>query len=384
MTFDHSLSAPRRIDRSHQAAVPIFFLLLGIVYASWAARIPAIRDALQLNPAQLGMVLFSGGVGAVASFPVAAWLVRRFGARRAAWYSGVLLLTLLPCLALAPHIGLLLVAMAGLGGASSCFDVAINALGAEAERIAGRSIMSLLHAWFCVGTLSGALLGSLLAGAAVTPFAHFGAVAIPLALLLWFAYRAAPSGKPASGEEKKSFAMLHGPLATLGIIGFCGAMAEGSIADWSGVFMKDQLGAGDGIAPLGFAAFAALMLAARLACDRLKDRFGARRVVALGALLAAIGVFIVVQLFSVALTVAGFALMGAGLAALFPFVFSAAARHGPTALAGVATVSYSGSLIGPPLIGFLAQGWGMRAALAFIGVLSIAIAMAASRARWLE
>jgi MFS family permease len=173
-------------------------------------------------------------------------------------------------------------------------------------------------------------------------------------------------------------------LIILGVIGFCGAMAEGSIADWSGVFMKDQLAADDGVAPLAFAGFSALMLAARLVCDRLKDRFGARRVVALGALLAAVGVVIAVLGFNVVLTIAGFALTGAGLAAVFPFVFSAAGRHGATALAGVATLSYSGSLIGPPLIGFLAQGWGMQAALAFIALLSVAIACMASRAALLE
>jgi MFS family permease len=180
------------------------------------------------------------------------------------------------------------------------------------------------------------------------------------------------------------FAIAHGPVIALGVIGFCGAVAEGSIADWSGVFMKDQMYVHDGVAPLAFAGFACLMLLARLVCDPLKDRFGARRVVSLGALLAAAGVFIAVLALNVPLTIAGFALAGAGLASVFPFVFSAAGRHGSTALAAVATFSYSGGLIGPPVIGFLAQGWGMQAGLAFIGLLAIAIAAAASRARWLE
>jgi MFS family permease len=362
----------------------MLFILLGVVYATWAARIPSIRDAQQLNAAQLGLVLLGGGIGAVVSFPIAAGLVNHRGARHAAWYAGLALLLVLPCLALAPGIAWLIVGMLGLGAASSCFDVAINALGAEAERAAGRSIMSLLHAWFCVGALAGALLGSAMAGAGVTPLAHFSAISIVLALPLWFAWQslADDNGEPA--PPGKHFVLLHGPLVALGVIGFCGAMAEGSIADWSGIFMKDELAAGDGAAPLAYAAFAALMLIARLVCDRLKDHFGARAVVAAGALMAAAGTFTAVLALNVPLTIAGFALTGAGLAAVFPFVFSAAGRHGATALAGVATLSYSGSLIGPPLIGFLAQGWGMRAALALVGLLGVTIAVVASRAKWLE
>jgi MFS family permease len=170
----------------------------------------------------------------------------------------------------------------------------------------------------------------------------------------------------------------------LGVIGFCGAIAEGSLVDWSSVYMRDAMMASEGVAPLGFAAFAALMLLARLVGDRLKDRFGARHVVAFGALIAAAGIFIAVFAPGIAPAIAGFGLAGAGLAAVFPFVYGAAARHGPTALAGVATLGYSGSLLGPPAIGFIANHYNMHAALGFIGVLSIAVAAAAIKAKWLE
>lgn len=379
-----SLRTSSRFTSFQKTATPFLFILLGVIYASWAARIPSIRDALQLNPAQLGFVLLGGGLGAVASFPLAAGMVGRFGGRRAAWYAGLGLIVILPCLALAPNMVWLIAATVGLGVGSGCFDVAINAIGAASEKVAGRSTMSLLHAWFCLGAMCGALLGSAMAGMSITPLMHFGATSIVLALPLYIAYRALPSDRPAPYTAKKYFAVAHGPLFALGVIGFCGAVAEGSIADWSGVFMKDQLHVGDGMAPLAYASFACLMLVARLVCDRLKDRHGARRVVACGALFAACGIFIAVFAWNVPLTILGFALAGAGLAAVFPFVFSAAGRHGSTALAAVATFSYSGGLIGPPIIGFLAQGWGMRAALAFIGVIGIGIAATASRAKWLE
>jgi fucose permease len=384
MTTELSASTACRASRLQQAAAPMLFFLLGMVYATWAARIPAIRDALHLSPAQLGMVLLCAGIGAVLAFPLAAWLIGHYGARRAAWYSGCGQLLTLPALALAPDMPWLMLAMIGLGASISCFDVAINALGAEAEQAAGRSIMSLLHAWFCVGTFAGALLGSAMAGMGIAPLLHFGTVAALLLIPLRLGYQALPFDRPDPMAGKKYFTLPHGPLAALGVIGFCGAVAEGSIADWSGVFMRDQLAAGEGTAPLAFAAFSALMLVARLIGDRLKDRFGARRPVAFGALLAALGLLIALPAFNVPLAIAGFALAGAGLAAVFPFVFSAAGRHGSTALAGVATMGYSGGLIGPPLIGFIADGLGLQAALGFIALLSIAIAAAASRASWLE
>jgi MFS family permease len=374
-----SASSPLR-----RIAVPFLFVLLGVIYASWAARIPAIRDALALTPAQLGFVLLAGGFGAAASFPLAAGAVAHFGARRAAWHAGLALIVLLPCVAFAPDMAWLLLAMLGLGGAIGCFDVAINALGAENEKAAGRSIMSLLHAWFCLGTMCGALFGSAMAGAGMPPWLHYCIVSLSLAAPLFIAYRVIPPDSPTPGTAKKYFAIAHGPVVALGIIGFCGAVAEGSIADWSGVFMTDQLRVGDGIAPLAYAAFACLMFCARLLCDRLKDRHGARPVVACGAAFAACGLLLAVLAVDVPLTIAGFACAGAGLAAVFPFVFSAAGRHGAASLAAVATFSYSGGLLGPPVIGFLAQGWGMRAALAFVVFIAAAIAAAASRARWLE
>ena len=375
------IPAPSRLTR---IAAPFLFILLGVIYASWAARIPAIRDNLTLDPAQLGFVLLGAGIGAVTSFPLAAWMVDRFGGPRAAWYAGLGLLLTLPCLALAPSLLWLIAAAFFLGAGSGCFDVAINAIGTEQERLAGRSTMSLLHAWFCVGTLSGALLGAAMAGMGITVAMHFSLIAIVMLPLLYLCAHSLPSMRAERDPTRKLFAVAHGPLVMLGIIGFCGAVAEGSIADWSGVFMTDRLHVHDGVAPLAFAGFACLMLLARLVCDRFKDRFGARRVVASGALLAAAGLVIALLAVNVPITIAGFALAGAGLAAVFPFVFSAAGRHGSTALAAVATFSYSGGLIGPPVIGFLAHHWGLSFGLCFVAVLAIGIAIAASRARWLE
>ncbi|EJM95855.1 MFS transporter [Herbaspirillum sp. YR522] len=365
-------------------AIPLLFMLLGVVYATWAARIPAIRDILQLDAATLSIVLLCGGGGAVASFPLAAWITGHYGARHGTLYSGLVLLVSLPLLALAPNLWLLMAASLLYGAASSCFDVAINALGAQAEHEAGRPIMSMLHGWFCVGTFSGALAASGIAAMGVPPIWHFLLVTALFLPSLRMAYLALPDDRPEHDPHRKIFAVPHGHLVVLGVIGFCGAIVEGSIADWSGIYMKDHIGASDGGTPLAYAAFAGMMLIMRMVGDRLKQRFHARRVVTLGTLGAACGMAIAVAAESMGPAILGFAIAGAGVAAVFPFVFSAAGRHGSTALAAVATLGYSGSLIGPPAVGFLAHGWGLPASLALIGLLCVAIAICSSRARWLE
>ena len=362
----------------------MLFVLLGILFGSWAARIPSVRDALHLSAAQLGLVLLCGGIGAILAFPISAWMITHFQARRTVLYSGIGVLLWLVGMAAASRIELLMAALIGFGVCASTFDVAINLVGARVEQIAQRSIMSMMHAWYCVGTFGGALMGSAMAALSIAPLPHFSIVASLLVLPLWFAYGALPEDEINSGARKKIFAMPHGALILLGILGFCAAIAEGSVGDWSGIYMKDHFRAGEAVAPLAYAAFAAMMLGARLTGDRLKDRFGARRVIVLGALLSAGGISISVLTSSIPLAIVGFALSGAGVAVNFPFIFSAAGKHGGTALAGVATFGYSGTLIGPPMIGLIAEVHGLQMGIAFIGLLSLAVAIAASRARALE
>ncbi|WP_269532318.1 MFS transporter [Chitinimonas sp. BJYL2] len=366
-----------------RAALPAMFILLGVIYATWASRLPAIRDLRVLDAATLGTILLGGGLGAVLSFPLAAWLLAHYGARRAALYAGLGLLFGLPLLGVLPNWWLLFAGVFVLGAASSCFDVAINAIGAEQEREAGRSIMSMLHAWFCVGTFSGALVGSAAAGLGLSPLWHFLLVAFVLLLMLICAYRILPCDAPDPDAGKKHFALPHGALIWLGLIAFLGAISEGSLTDWISLYLTDHLHASEAGAPLGYAAFAGAMLVARLVGDRLKDRFGARRLVAGSSLLAAVGLGVAIAAPSFGVAVIGFVLTGLGVAAVFPCLFSAAGREGPTALAGVATLGYSGSLMGPPLMGYAIHGYGYVFGMALLAVVSVFVAVAAMRARLL-
>lgn len=379
-----AVAAPLPLQAGLQMlALPCMFILFGFLTGSWAGRIPALRDGLAIPHSQLSMVLLCGGLGAVISYPLIARLMRHLGARHSLLISGLALVVDIVAIGAARNLPQLMLAVLMLGVAASCFDVAVNALATERECKSGKAGLSVLHAWFCAGSLGGAAVASLMAAHAVTPAAHFAMLALPATALLLLAHAVVGEGR-AAGDVSKSFALPRGPIAMLGAIGFLAAMAEGSIVDWSGVFMKDHFGVPDAMTPWALSAFNILMLMARLGGDRIKARFGARRPLVAGALLAAFGLLTSVLAPDAISALPGFALAGCGLAFVFPFVFSAAGREGPTALAAIATMTYSGSLLGPPLMGGLAQGLGIQATIILIGVLSAAIAVAALKARALE
>jgi MFS family permease len=331
------------------------------------------------------MVLLCGGLGAVLSYPVSSRMMASLGARKTLLFSGLALLCVLIAIGAAPTVPLLMMAVLSLGITACTFDVAINSAATAREKATGKSELSKLHGLGCAGGLAGATLGSLMASLHIMPVTHFLMLAGPLAIGLYYAYTMLDAGDTTGAAvEKKKFTLPRGELLVLGALGFLGSMAEGSIADWSGVFLKEHFGASDGLAPLALSCFSVMMLLSRLVGDKLKARYGARPLVTSGSMLGAAGLFFAVLSPNAYLALVGFAVAGLGMSLVFPFVFSAAGGQGPAALAGVASMAYSGSLMGPPVIGAIAQGMGMQIAIAYIGGLAALIAFVASRSRLLK
>ncbi|WP_292042211.1 MFS transporter [Massilia sp. UBA6681] len=372
------------LAQTQQYALPVLFALFGLIMGSWAGRIPALAERVQVSHSALSMVLLCGGLGAVISYPISSFLMGRFGARKSALIAGMALLCVLVSIGMAPTVPRLMLAVLMLGITASTFDVAINSAASKREKTTGKAEMSRLHGLACAGGLVGATLGSLMASMKIAPGTHFLMLAGPLALVLWGAFSMMDADDSAEKVEKKSFSLPRGPLALLGLLGFLGSMSEGSIADWSGVFLKEHFGASDGLAPLALSAFSVMMLLSRMVGDKMKVRFGAQRLVILGSLVSASGLFFAVMAPNAYVALAGFAVAGLGMSLLFPFVFSAAGAQGPMALAAVASMAYSGSLMGPPVIGAVAHFVGMQAAIAYVGGLSLVIAFVASRTRLLK
>ncbi|WP_312516985.1 MFS transporter [Massilia sp.] len=383
-----TISAPRGLSavrvQAQQFSLPVLFALFGMIMGSWAGRIPALAAGVNVSHSALSMVLLCGGLGAVVSYPISSFLMSRFGARKTILVSGLALLAVLVSIGMAPNVSRLMMAVLMLGITASTFDVAMNSAATRREKQSGKSEMSRLHGLACAGGLIGATLGSFMASNKIAPAQHFIMLVGPLAVILWMGFTMLEADGGGEKVAKKAFVLPRGPLVLLGLLGFLGSMAEGSIADWSGLFLKEHFGASDGLAPLALSSFSVMMLMSRMVGDKLKERFGAQRLVTFGALVAACGLMFAVLSPNAYFALGGFAIAGVGLALLFPFVFSAAGAQGPTALAAVASMAYSGSLMGPPAIGAVAHFVGMQAAIAYVGGLSLVIALVACRTRLLK
>jgi MFS family permease len=365
-------------------AVTSLFLAHGFVFGTWVARIPAVQGELDLGEGELGAALLCLTLGAVLAMPVAGWIVAREGSRATARQAVVLFAGLLPGLALAPSLVLLALALLLFGAAAGALDIAMNAHGIEVERRYARPILSSFHAGWSFGGLVGAGVGALAAWAGVGLLPHFTAVAVVIGasgLLASAALLPAGADRP---ESPPRFARPPRQLLALAALAFCGLFAEGAAADWSAVYLAGPLDAGAGVAALGFAAFSVAMAGFRLLGDGLTTRWGPVALMRRGGLLAGAGLAAALLIGDPAAALIGFACMGAGLAAVVPVAFRAAGSlAGVPAGAGIAaltTVGYTAFLVGPPVIGFVAEVAGLPLALGIVVVLLGALAALADEA----
>jgi MFS family permease len=368
---------PAEYLRTARAAVLAVFFTNGVVIGTWVVRIPAIKERLGLGEGMLGVVLLGAAVGALVAMPVVGALVSRFGSRRIVGVSALALSVVLLTPGLATSLPLLVLAVVLLGAANGGLDVAMNAQAVAVERGYGRPIMSSFHAAWSFGGLGGAALGGLLASRGIGPLPHFSAVAVMAAISFAVAYGALlPSGADASEEGTPAFVRPTRALLGLGIISFCVLLGEGAMGDWSAVYLDGTLRTGPGFAAAGYAAFSLSMAFGRLFGDRFTELLGPATLVRVCGAIAAVGLGVALAAAQPLVALAGFACAGAGFSIVFPLALSAAGRTaGPTgpALAAVTTAAYTGFLVGPPFIGFLAELTGLGYALYLVVVLSTAV-----------
>jgi MFS family permease len=370
-------------------ATYLAFIGSGFAFASWAARIPQVRDRLHLSPASLGLVLLALAIGSLIALPLAGVVVHRFGSRRAVASTAVLLGVAFVIIALGYLVGVVPV-FAGLflaGFANGTWDVAMNVQGAMVERHLGRAIMPRFHAGFSVGTVAGALVGAAAVAGNVPVTAHLLVVAalvtivIPRSVRRFLSDREedpSAQGDPgAEGVQRSSpFARWREPRTLLiGMFVLAFVFGEGSGNDWISVALIDGYHVSAAVGTLGFATFLAAMTSGRWFGPALLDHFG--RVWLLRALvvLAVGGVVLFVLSPTIWLAFLGAVLWGVGVSLGFPVGMSAAADE-PAAAAPrvsvVASIGYCGFLGGPPLLGFLGQAFTILSALLAVGVLLVA------------
>lgn len=353
--------------RRAQLATGALFGLLGFQYATWATRLPAIKSELGLTPAEIGVLLLATGIGAVAAFPVVAVLMRRLGSRRLAIVSCAVLMVALAGLAALPGYPAALVIMLVDGVAVACLNVAMNAQGTALEVRYERSTMAKLHAVFSGGTFVAALLATAVTAGTSSLLVHFGLAIAVMVALTAFAGRGLPLRDlpDAAPKDKKRLALPNRTTLWLGAAMVFGTVTEGAMNDWSALYLEDVVDAAPELVPLGVATVSAMMLLARLFADGWRARWGDRRVVLVGAALAFCGLTAALLLGGLVPALLGFACVGLGMAAVTPSLYVAAAKEGTNALALVATMGTTGLLVGPPVIGLVANAsgmvWGMGA-----------------------
>ena len=367
---------------SPQAATRIVFLLSGICVAAWAPLIPFVKKRFELSDGQLGVLLLCLGIGSIVAMPLAGVLTGRLGCRRVITASLLLGWCMLPLVTVIDRVDVLAVALLLFGAAMGVVDVAMNIHAVLVERAAGKAMMSGFHGLWSVGGIAGAGLTSLLISLGVsllvTSLVVVGVSVILLAACLRGILRS-------GGEHGPAFAWPHGRVVVLGVCCFVLFLAEGSILEWGAVFLNTVRGMDAAHAGVGFIAFASAMTVCRLVGDRVVHAMGPARVVLFGGLLAAVGFLLVVGAPWVWASIAGFVVVGIGASNIVPVMFSAAGRQtsmpAHLALPAMTTLGYAGGLIGPPVIGFVAQMSSLSVSLGLIGVLLAVIAIASVKMR---
>ena len=374
-----------------------FFAVHGFIYANWAVRVPAVKEQTGASAGTLGLALLGMSAGAVTTMLIAGALCRRFGSRPLTVASCALLsITLLlpPLARSATALGLALLVF---GAAYGCLNVAMNSVAVELVAALQRPVMPSFHAAWSLGGLAGASLGGLLAPH-LSPLRHLFLIALAgllvtavagIALLPGISAGPAPSAPPGASTPSAASAhhrRWHDALRTgrvvgvFGLIALCAAYGEGAIGDWGALHLRQDLAAGTSLAAAGYAAFALAEAAGRLSGSKLLERYGQARVLVAGGLIACAGMLAAALSPDIWLALAGFAATGLGLANMFPAAMARAgllAGSGGVALAS--TLGYTGFLLGPPAIGFLASEFGLPAGLTTVSFLALAAAIIAGR-----
>ncbi len=381
--------------RGQRVALSVIFALHGFMYSSWAVRIPAVKQQTGASAAALGLALLGLSAGAVATMVLAGALCRRFGSRRVTVPScGALSLTLLlPPLA---HSAVLLgLGLLVFGAAYGCLNVAMNAFAVDLVAAIDRPVMPGFHAAWSFGGLAGAGLGGLVAPH-LSPLPHLALIALVGVVVTVLAGRVLlsrplpvptaampdPARDLASAAAWRRARAVGQLVGILGFIALCAAYDEGAIGDWGALHLREDLGAGPGLAATAYAVFALAEAAGRLSGTALLERFGRTQVLVAGGLIACGGMLLAALAPDVWLALIGFAATGLGLSNMFPVaVARAGLLAGASGVALASTLGYTGFLLGPPAIGFLASASSLRVGLITLAFLGLAAAVIAFLAR---
>ena len=366
-----------------RVALGALFFFMGICFASWAARIPDIQSKFQLSEGQLGMLLLCLPIGSMVGLPIAGWSVHHYGSRIVILICSFAYALSLPLIGLAPNLWVIAPVLILFGMLGNIMNISLNTQALGLENQLGKSILASFHGVWSMAGFTGAGLGAGMIFLSFSPAAHYVVVALLSILMILLSQKFVINDKQAAGEE--GGLVLRKPdslLLRVGLISFLGMMAEGCMFDWSGVYFKKIVEAEPELVSLGYVCFMGAMASGRFVTDKAINRYGKIPVLQVSGILIFLGLLLAVLFPSLYTAALGFLMVGFGVASIVPVSYGIAGRsklYSPSvALAMVSTLSFFGFLVGPPLIGFIAEAFNLKISFALIAVNGLGILLLTS------
>jgi fucose permease len=379
------------VPRRARHAVHSAFFVFGAVVAALGVHVPSIRAHYRLDDARLSLALLCTAVGAVVCLVFAGRLIAAFGLRRVAAVAALAMASSLALLLQFAALPALMAVMVAFGASVGLFDVAINTEGTQLETVLERKVMSVMHGMWSLGGMAGALVCSRMLEQQVDAAWQLRAVAgvavvVALGACPFMLPTHGGAGPDASASRLRTMPpAARRALIALGILAVLGLLAEGAIYDWIVLYLQRELNAAASLAALSYASFSAAMAAGRFGGDWLRERVAPARLLAASAALAALAMAVVLAAGQAHVALAGIAFVGFGLANVIPLLFVAASRvPGVSAAAGIALVSslgWFGVVIGPPLVGGVAQLTSLTGGLLIVVLASLVLLTQSRRLR---
>ncbi|MCH7406563.1 MFS transporter [Belliella aquatica] len=370
------------ILQKRRAALGSLFFLAGLCFASWASRIPDVQAKFELSESQLGTLLLGLPIGSLVALPLAGWLVHRYGSKMVIVFGSVGYMIFLPLIGFSSTIWTLIPSVVFFGMVGNLMNISLNTQALALEDMYGRSILASFHGLWSLAGFTGAGIGAGMIYFDVLPKFHYLLISVLVLLIIIISQGLlVKEEKPKAGGGM----VLKRPddlLLRIGGIAFLGMLAEGCMFDWSGVYFKKVVDINPSFVAIGYVTFMAAMASGRFISDRLNNRFGRLVILRGSGILIFSGLIIAVALPTAYPAIFGFLLVGFGVASIIPVAYSVAGRsklYSPgVALAIVSTISFFGFLIGPPLIGFIADLSSLKASFILIALAGLGITLLAS------
>ncbi|WP_396154711.1 MFS transporter [Flavobacterium macrobrachii] len=367
-------------------ATALFFFGMGFSFATWASRIPDIKSMLHLSEADLGGLLFALPVGQLIAMPFSGKIVTKYGSKQITIFGLLLYSACMPLLGLATSKVELGLALLLFGFFGNFCNIAVNTQGVYTQQLFEKPIMGSFHGSWSLAGFCGALVGLIMVSLELSVFNHFIIAFAMVCLLVLANYSFLIKAKTKELEEQTSYSFFKNPnmnLIWLGVICFCCMASEGIMFDWSGVYFKEIVKAPGGLVVLGYTTFMVSMASGRFLSDILVHKYGAKKVLIISGIVISSGLYLAVVLpYLIPCTIA-FMMVGFGVSNVVPIIFNAAGniKNIPPgiALTIVTSISFLGFLIGPPIIGFIAEMTSLQYSFAFIGIFGVFISILVSR-----